>query len=38
MRALLFPSSTDPSFQPIVFEDIEDGELEIIAELVEVLT
>jgi len=37
-RITLKPSSTDPSFAPIMFEDIEDGELEIIAELVEVLT
>ena len=33
----LKPSSTDPSFEPIVLENLEEGELEIIAELVEVL-
>jgi type I restriction enzyme R subunit len=36
-RITLKPSSSDPSFQPIVFEDIEEGELQIVAELVEVL-
>ena len=33
----LKPDSRDPSFEPIVLEDLEDGELRIIAELVEVL-
>jgi len=37
-RITLNPSSTDPNFQPIVLEDLDEGELEIIAELVEVLT
>ena len=36
-RIMLKPSSTDPSFEPIVLEDLEEGELKIIAELVEVL-
>jgi len=36
-RITLKPSSTDPTFQPIVFEDLEEGELTIVAELVEVL-
>lgn len=36
-RITLKPSSTDPAFEPIVLEDLEEGELEIIAELVEVL-
>jgi len=36
-RITLNPSSKDPSFEPIVFGDIDEGELEIIAELVEVL-
>jgi len=36
-RITLRPSSSDARFQPIVFEDVEDGELEIVAELVEVL-
>ncbi len=38
-RITLKPHSTDPSFAPIVLEidDLEEGELEIIAELVEVL-
>jgi type I restriction enzyme R subunit len=34
----LEPDSSDPSFEPIVFEDLEEDELSIIAELVEVLT
>lgn len=36
-RVTLKPDSTDPAYQPLVFEDLEDGELRIIAELVEVL-
>jgi len=36
-RVTLKPSSTDPSFQPIVLKDLEEGELTIVAELVEVL-
>ena len=36
-RITLKPSSTDPGFQPIVFEHIDEGELVIVAELVEVL-
>jgi len=36
-QIILKPSSSDPSFQPIVLKDLEEGELEIIAELVEVL-
>ena len=31
------PDSTDPSFEPIVLEGLEEGELTIVAELVEVL-
>lgn len=34
----LKPDSDDPSFMPIVLEDLEEGELSIIAELVEVLS
>lgn len=37
-QIILKPSSSDPRFQPIVLKDLEEGELEIIAELVEVLT
>lgn len=33
----LKPDSDDPSFEPIVFENLEEGELAIVAELVEVL-
>jgi len=33
----LKPDSDDPSFDPIVFENLEEGELAIVAELVEVL-
>lgn len=33
----LKPSSTDPTFEPIDLMDLEEGELGIIAELVEVL-
>jgi type I restriction enzyme, R subunit len=33
----LSPDSDDPAFQPILFEDLEEGELTIAAELVEVL-
>lgn len=36
-RIVLRPASSDPSFQPIVLERLEDGELVIVAELVEVL-
>ncbi len=36
-RIILKPLSTDPKFEPIVLEDLEEGELKIIAELVEVL-
>ena len=36
-RVVLKPDSTDPSFQPIVLEGLEEGELAIVAELVEVL-
>jgi hypothetical protein len=34
----LKPDSDDPTFEPIVLEGLEEGELRIIAELVEVLT
>ncbi len=34
----LKPDSDDPSFVPIVLEDLEDGELSIVAELVEVVS
>jgi hypothetical protein len=33
----LKPDSMDPSFEPIVLQDLDDGELRIVAELVEVL-
>ncbi len=36
-QVMLKPSSTDPSFEPIVLGDLEDGELRVIAELVTVL-
>lgn len=36
-RITLKPDSTDPAYQPLVFEDLEEGELRIIAELVEVV-
>ncbi len=36
-RVTLHPESTDAQFQPIVLEALEDGELVIVAELVEVL-
>ena len=36
-RITLKPATKDPSFEPIVFEGLNEGELEIIAELVEVL-
>jgi hypothetical protein len=36
-RVILKPDSMDPSFKPIVLEDLNDGELRIVAELVEVL-
>ena len=35
--ARLKPDSDDPSFEPIVFENLEEGELAIVAGLVEVL-
>lgn len=34
----LKPDSDDPAFEPIVLEDLEEGELSIVAELVEVLS
>jgi ATP-dependent helicase YprA (DUF1998 family) len=36
-RVILKPDSNDPSFKPIVLEDLNDGDLRIVAELVEVL-
>lgn len=36
-RITLKPESSDPSYQPLVFENLEEGELRIIAELVEIL-
>jgi hypothetical protein len=36
-RITLRPSSTDSRFEPLVFDDLEPGALEIVAELVEVL-
>jgi hypothetical protein len=36
-RILLKPASTDPGFQPIVLEELVEGELVVVAELVEVL-
>ena len=33
----LKPDSNDPSFEPIVVEDLEEGELSTVAEFVEVL-
>ncbi len=36
-RVTLKPESSDPMYQPFVFEDLEEGELRIVAELVEVL-
>ena len=36
-RVTLKPDSTDPAFQPIVLENLEEGELTIVAEMVEVL-
>ena len=36
-RVTLGPDSTDPSYEPIVLEGLAEGELEIVAELVEVL-
>jgi type I restriction enzyme R subunit len=36
-RITLKPDSTDPTYQPLVFENLADGKLRIIAELVEVL-
>ena len=37
-RITLNPDSTDAAFAPIVLENLEDGELTIVAELLEVLT
>lgn len=37
-RIVLKPDSTDSTYKPLVFEDLAEGELRIIAELVEVLT
>lgn len=36
-RVTLRPDSTDPRFEPLVFEALQDGELSVVAELVEVL-
>ena len=36
-EVILKPDSTDPSFEPIVLKNLEEGELVIIAEIVEVL-
>jgi len=36
-QILLKPDSDDPSFELIVLESVEEGELRIVAELVEVL-
>jgi hypothetical protein len=36
-RVTLKPDSADPAFEPIVLENLEEGELTIVAELVEVL-
>jgi len=36
-RVILKPDSTDPAFQPIVLEDLDEGELTIVAVMVEVL-
>ncbi len=37
VRVVLKPESSDPTYQPLVFEGLEEGELRIVAELVEVL-
>ena len=37
-RVTLKPDSTDPAFRPIVLEGLEEGELTVVAELVEVLS
>ena len=37
-RITLRPASTDRKFKPVVLENLAEGELEIIAELLEVLT
>jgi ATP-dependent helicase YprA (DUF1998 family) len=37
-RVTLKPDSTDPSFAPIVLENLNDGDLRIVAELLEVLS
>jgi type I restriction enzyme R subunit len=36
-RITLTPSSSDPSFEPIVLENLDEGELKVVAELVDVL-
>jgi hypothetical protein len=36
-RVVLKPDSIDPSFKPIVLENLNDGDLRIVAEFVEVL-
>ena len=36
-RVTLRPDSTDPSHQPLVFDATTDGELRIVAELVEIV-
>jgi hypothetical protein len=36
-RVVLRPDSSDPGFEPIVLEGLEEGEVAIVAELVEVL-
>jgi hypothetical protein len=36
-RVTLRPDSTEPGFEPLVFEGLEPGELLVVAELVEVL-
>lgn len=36
-RTVLRPDSTDPTFAPIVLENVPEEEIQIIAELVEVL-
>lgn len=37
VRVVLSPSSTDASFKPIVQKNLAEGELEIIAQMIEVL-
>jgi hypothetical protein len=36
-RVIMRPDSTDATYQPLVLQDLPDGELRIIAEMVEVL-